>query len=116
MTLNDLQKMTEGRRLEFKGEIPANSDIAKTAIAFANDAGGEIFIGIEDETKRIVGINEDDFPQMEESARNFHGRHSREGSDSCQGVQGKHTALLSQKRRQDERDLHPCRLKQPKSR
>ncbi len=70
MTLNDLQKMTEGRRLEFKGEIPANSDIAKTAIAFANDAGGEIFIGIEDETKRIVGINEDDFPQMEERLSN----------------------------------------------
>lgn len=70
MTLDDLQKMTEGRRLEFKGEIPANSDIAKTAIAFANDAGGEIFIGIEDETKRIVGINEDDFPQMEERLSN----------------------------------------------
>lgn len=38
-------KSQEGRRLEFKGELPGNSDLAKTVIAFANDAGGDIYIG-----------------------------------------------------------------------
>ncbi len=34
---------TEGRRLEFKEQLSANSDIAKTIVAFANDAGGDIY-------------------------------------------------------------------------
>ena len=70
MRLDELRIMTEGRRLEFKGAIPTNSDIAKTAVAFANDAGGEIYVGIEDGTKNVVGIDEEAFPQLEERLSN----------------------------------------------
>ena len=48
MSINELINQSEGRRLEFKGELPTNSDLAKTVVAFANDAGGEIYIGIND--------------------------------------------------------------------
>ena len=37
MNINELIAQPEGRRLEFKGELPTNSDIAKTIVAFAND-------------------------------------------------------------------------------
>ena len=53
----DFWKHTEGRRLEFKGEMPAHSDLAKTVVAFANDAGGDIYIGI-DNKHNIVGLPE----------------------------------------------------------
>ncbi len=40
MKIDGLLQLTEGRRLEFKKSLPAKSDLAKTVIAFANDAGG----------------------------------------------------------------------------
>ena len=44
----------EGRRLEFKGGLPANSDLAKTIVAFANDAGGDIYLGVDDDRTVVV--------------------------------------------------------------
>jgi predicted HTH transcriptional regulator len=35
----------EGRKPEFKETLPTAADIARTIVAFANDAGGELFIG-----------------------------------------------------------------------
>lgn len=61
----------EGRRLEFKSELPANSDLAKTIVAFANDAGGEIYIGINDSPRQITGLPEDDLPRIEEQISNL---------------------------------------------
>jgi predicted HTH transcriptional regulator len=66
MNIQELITQPEGRRLEFKLEIPANSDIAKTAVAFANDAGGEIYVGIQDSPRKIIGLPEDDLPKIEE--------------------------------------------------
>lgn len=60
----------EGRRLEFKSELPNNSDLAKTIVAFANDAGGEIYIGIDD-NRKIIGLPEDDLPRIEEQISNM---------------------------------------------
>ena len=54
MSINELINQSEGRRLEFKGELPTNSDLAKTVVAFANDAGGEIYIGINDNPRQII--------------------------------------------------------------
>ena len=52
MSINELINQSEGRRLEFKGELPTNSDLAKTVVAFANYAGGEIYIGINDNPRQ----------------------------------------------------------------
>ena len=41
--LTAILQQSEGRRLEFKESLPANSDLAKTILAFANDAGSELY-------------------------------------------------------------------------
>ena len=50
----------ESKNLEFKSEIPDFEKLVKTCIALANGAGGQILIGIEDETRKIIGITDDD--------------------------------------------------------
>ena len=67
--LSNLSKK-EGRRLELKEILPKSSELAKTVVAFANDAGGDIFIGIDNENN-IVGLPEDDLMQIEESISNM---------------------------------------------
>lgn len=39
-TFEEILGSPEGRTLEFKASLPKNSDLAKTVVAFANDAGG----------------------------------------------------------------------------
>ena len=46
----------EGETLEFKQEMPSSSDLAKLVTAFYNTRGGTIVFGIEDETRRLVGV------------------------------------------------------------
>ena len=64
-TKDSFYNLKEGRRIEFKGEIPASSDLAKTIVAFANDAGGEVYIGV-DNNHNVIGLPEDELPQLEE--------------------------------------------------
>lgn len=71
MDIKDLAKQTEGRRLEFKETMPERSDLAKTIVAFANDAGGEIYIGIMNDPREIVGIPEEELVSMEEQISNI---------------------------------------------
>jgi ATP-dependent DNA helicase RecG len=59
----------ESKTLELKLRLPDFRSIAKTCIAFANCAGGEIVIGVEDGSRKIVGVSEserdrlyDEFP------------------------------------------------------
>ena len=70
MSIEEILKQPEGRRLEFKAELPEHSDLAKTVVAFANDAGGELFIGISDDPRAIVGLDEDKLVMMEEKIAN----------------------------------------------
>ncbi|MBN2280488.1 MAG: putative DNA binding domain-containing protein [Candidatus Marinimicrobia bacterium] len=70
MKIDEILKQPEGRKIEFKEELPSSSDINKTAVAFANDAGGEIFIGIKDNPREVVGVNEDDLIKIEEIISN----------------------------------------------
>ena len=46
----------EGKTLEFKLNASSLFGIIKTVVAFANTAGGTIVVGIEDKTKRVVGL------------------------------------------------------------
>ncbi|MFI3261346.1 MAG: putative DNA binding domain-containing protein [Rikenellaceae bacterium] len=69
MKINNIKQIIhqpEGRRLEFKEQLSANSDIAKTVVAFANDAGGDIFFGVADEPRAIVGLDSDSLMELEE--------------------------------------------------
>lgn len=71
MKIAELIKQPEGRRHEFKAKLPAVSDIAKTIVAFANDAGGELFIGIRNEPRELVGVKEDTLIRLEEQISNI---------------------------------------------
>jgi predicted HTH transcriptional regulator len=46
----------EGKTLEFKENCRAMRSIVRTAVAFANTAGGNIVIGVKDKTKQVVGV------------------------------------------------------------
>lgn len=61
----------ETRKLEFKRELPAKSDLAKTIFAFANDAGGELYLGIQDTPREVIGLNEDELISIEEQISNI---------------------------------------------
>lgn len=50
----------ESRTLEFKSKLPEFSKLIKTCIAFANGVGGQIIIGVEDETRELIGITDKD--------------------------------------------------------
>lgn len=69
-TIEEILRSPEGRTLEFKASLPKNSDLAKTVVAFANDAGGEIIIGVDDR-HRAVGVPEEELPQIEEQLSNM---------------------------------------------
>ena len=66
MNIQEILNQPEGRRLEFKAELPEHSDLAKTMIAFANDAGGDLYIGVPDEPRKVVGLDEDKLMAIEE--------------------------------------------------
>lgn len=49
----------ESKNVEFKREIPSNHDkFLKDIIAFSNSTGGQVILGIEDETCIVYGIGE----------------------------------------------------------
>lgn len=71
MKILEIITQPEGRRLEFKEALPTVAELVKTIIAFANDAGGELFIGIKDTPRQIIGIHEDALIAMEEKISNM---------------------------------------------
>jgi len=71
MKIAELIHQPEGRRVEFKSSLPTVSDLAKTIVAFANDAGGDLFIGIKNEPREITGIAEDYVMALEEQISNL---------------------------------------------
>ncbi len=46
----------EGKTLEFKENCSSLANIVRTAVAFANTAGGVLLVGVRDKTKEIVGL------------------------------------------------------------
>lgn len=48
----------ESKILEFKAQLPHLAHLVKTCVAFANNAGGKLIIGVEDGTRKIVGVDE----------------------------------------------------------
>ncbi len=60
----------ESRILEYKQELPKGKTLAKTVIAFANGAGGEILIGV-DKNGKIVGIPQDSIFELQDKVANL---------------------------------------------
>lgn len=60
----------EARRLEFKEEFPQGDQVAKTAIAFANGAGGKIIFGVRNKPRQIISIPDEELFPLEERISN----------------------------------------------
>ncbi len=71
MKIEEILKQPEGRKIEFKETMPSKTDLCKTAVAFANDAGGEIFIGIKDNPRKVIGLPEEKLIEIEEKISNI---------------------------------------------
>ena len=71
VNIKDIISQSEGRRLEFKETMPGRSDLSKTVVAFANDAGGDIYIGVRDNPREVIGLPEMDLVAMEEQISNI---------------------------------------------
>jgi predicted HTH transcriptional regulator len=50
--------MLEGKTLEFKRDLSSPKNMLKTLIAFANTAGGCLIIGVEDESREVIGVED----------------------------------------------------------
>lgn len=68
--LSKLISRGEGKALELKEEMPANQNIARTAVAFSNMGGGKIVIGVEDKTGKIIGVNDNDILNLPDKISN----------------------------------------------
>lgn len=67
--LPEIIQRPEGKTLEFKRDLSSPEKIIRTLIAFANGAGGRLIVGVEDGSRRIVGVP--DIEQTEERLANF---------------------------------------------
>lgn len=71
MDIKAIIKQPEGRRLEFKVKLPTNAELVKSIIDFANDAGGEFCLGIQDKPCDIIGLDEELLVALEEKISNI---------------------------------------------
>ena len=68
----------ESKNIEFKEILPSNSEkYTKTIVAFANTQGGKLIVGVADQTRKIVGVDEATLFQTMDSISNAI-------SDSCE--------------------------------
>lgn len=70
MTVAEIIK-GESKNVEFKEMLPKDSEkYTKTIVAYANTQGGKVIFGVTDETREIVGIDEDILFQTMDSIAN----------------------------------------------
>ncbi len=58
MDLIQLLSRNEGKTLEFKRDLSSPDGVLKAIVAFANTSGGTLLIGVEDRTKKVVGVGD----------------------------------------------------------
>ncbi|MEA1990871.1 MAG: helix-turn-helix domain-containing protein [Thermodesulfobacteriota bacterium] len=56
MNIVELLKSEEGKTLEFKRDLSSPKNLLKTLVAFANTAGGQMIVGVDDRTRLPVGV------------------------------------------------------------
>lgn len=48
----------EGKTLEFKRDLSSPDGVLRTIVAFANTSGGVVILGVEDRSKKVIGIGD----------------------------------------------------------
>ena len=70
MTIEEIVR-GESKNVEFKVKLPEDSaKYIKTIIAFANTQGGCLVIGVDDVTRRVIGVDDDSAFQITDSIAN----------------------------------------------
>ncbi len=64
-------KLPENRKFEVKRTLPSKGQWLKSILSFANGAGGELLLGIDDKTRSLVGI-ENPFELEEQIINTIH--------------------------------------------
>jgi len=65
----DLLRQHEGKTLEFKRDLSSPDKVMRTLVAFANGPGGILLVGVEDGSRKVVGLKE--VTRTEEQLANF---------------------------------------------
>ena len=61
----------ESKNVEFKVSLPGKSEqYTKTVVAFANCQGGKIIIGVDNDTREVIGVDRDDVFQLMDKIAN----------------------------------------------
>lgn len=58
LNVAELLRGHEGKTLEFKRDLSSPERVLRTLVGFANGAGGVLLVGVEDQTRRVVGVPE----------------------------------------------------------
>lgn len=69
LNVTELLRQNEGKTLEFKRDLSSPDKVMRTLVAFANGAGGTLLVGVEDGTRKVVGLV--DAVRIEEQLANF---------------------------------------------
>ncbi|NNM88469.1 MAG: winged helix-turn-helix transcriptional regulator [Phycisphaerae bacterium] len=65
----ELLREHECKTLEFKRDLSSPDKVMRTLVAFANNAGGTLLVGVEDSSHRVIGVP--DVTKVEEQLANF---------------------------------------------
>ena len=57
-SITQMIAMPEGKTVEFKQDLSSPKNMLKTLVAFANTAGGRLIIGVEDDSKEVIGVSD----------------------------------------------------------
>lgn len=59
MLIQNYLNQSEGQTLEFSKDLPSKEELAKIICAFSNISGGNLILGVEPETKELVGVDKE---------------------------------------------------------
>ncbi len=68
-TIQEAIDKGEGRKVEFKRQLPKSTQLARTAVSFANGGGGDIIVGVESDGT-IVGVPDENVTDLIDTISN----------------------------------------------
>ena len=109
--LAEIIRQHEGKTLEFKRDLSSPDKVMRTLVAFANGAGGKLLIGVEDGSRKVLGVP--DTGGTEEQLANFISDRIEPRRARSRSLPQPKPASFRQVGGVPGRCLCPCRLDEP---